>query len=142
MFAQLFCYKQEPLTLKSSPPPGLFPTGSVCPCTVVLTTPLPDPANHVPVTLGHPRGWGVLTVSLPVQAEKQRPLTLYGRQTTHRAGRRVLEGAFQHRCGLRYPHSLAGEPGVGAREHGQYTQTVRLDWCIGEAALWGRHQHV
>ena len=50
MFAQLFCYKQKPLTQKSSVPPGLFPVGSICPCTVVLTP--PHPPNHVQVTLG------------------------------------------------------------------------------------------
>ena len=98
MFAQLFCYKQKPLTQKSSVPPGLFSVGSICPCTVVLTP--PHPPNHVQVTLGSLSVcvWGVLTVSLTVQAEKQRPLTLYGKQTVHRAERRALEGSFQHRC--------------------------------------------
>lgn len=60
-------------------PTGLFPTGSICSCTVVLMH-HPPSATYTPRSRvsGPPQGWGVLAVSLTVQAEKPRPQILYG----------------------------------------------------------------
>ena len=83
MFAQLLCCTQKPLAQESSVSPGLFPTGSICPCTAALMQ-LP-PGSPPPSATQAPRsgvskppqGQLFLTVSLTVQAEKIGPLILF-----------------------------------------------------------------
>lgn len=77
MFAQLLCCKQEPLTQSSPVPPGLFSTGSICPCLYIHPRVQRLWATPGQGKLGNCRVNRV-TVHFTVQAEKPRSLALCG----------------------------------------------------------------